>query len=45
MRLLILSLLLAGCSSAVKHETLSLQCLGFCAMTNINHESEKGMDK
>lgn len=34
-------LLLAGCSSGVKHETTSLQCLGFCSFTNVNHESAK----
>ena len=42
---LILSLLLAGCAGTSKHETLSLQCLGFCAMTNINHDSEKTKEK
>lgn len=37
----LIALLLAGCSSALKHETVGLQCLGFCAYTNINHEKEK----
>lgn len=36
-----LVLLLAGCTSAAKHETTSLQCLGLCTFTNVNHDSRK----
>ena len=41
MKLIFLALLifLGGCASDTKHETTSLQCLGLCAFTNINHES------
>lgn len=35
-RLLVI-LLLAGCSSGVKHETRSLLCVGFCSETNVKH--------
>lgn len=40
-----LILILAGCASATKHETTSLQCLGFYAFTNVNHESNKEQEK
>ena len=40
-RALLILGLLAGCSNAAKHETLSLQCLGLCAFTNVNHETTK----
>jgi len=40
MRYLLLALL-AGCASTVKHETTALQCLGFCAFTNVNHEGNQ----
>lgn len=39
--LLVILSLLGGCSSSSKHETLSLQCLGLCAFTNVNHETTK----
>ena len=41
MKWILCVLALAGCSGTSKHETLSLQCLGFCSMTNINHETTK----
>jgi hypothetical protein len=33
------ALLVAGCGAAAKHETISLQCLGFCSFANVNHDS------
>ena len=37
-------ILLTGCSSSLRHETVGLQCLGFCAYTNVNHERYSGLN-
>jgi hypothetical protein len=40
-RWLLIIMVLAGCASIAKHETISLFCFGLCQFTDVNHESQK----
>jgi len=38
---LLILITLGGCAGVSKHETISLQCLGFCNFTDVNHEADR----